>query len=289
MNTTGYFRFGPGVVTVAGSIPPGIVNPDPVYGPGYIGGVPTVPGMYSWNVNGLAVFSAVSGGTGSYRIVPFPVTVSFVLGSTVNYPLVLERSTDGGVTWNSRPATLFISNDFVGVPCGTIEHAIPPGLNFNANGTITGVPTLNGSYGCWIMLYDSTFTGISTIVNIAIFGGGGGSLAFICGGPPTGTVDTAYSHTFPASGGTAPYTFALLWGVFPPGLSLNAATGSVGGVPVVPGTFAVHLSVTDDVGAVVAIDCSITILAAVAAVLVLPGTAASPIPLPDPTKGPCVP
>ncbi len=49
--------------------------------------------------------------------------------------------------------------------------------------------------------------------------------------PANGTVGTAYSQTFSASGGTAPYTYSLTTGTLPAGLSLNSATGAVSGTP----------------------------------------------------------
>lgn len=42
---------------------------------------------------------------------------------------------------------------------------------------------------------------------------------------PEGTVGSPYSYTFTATGGTPPYSFHLLYGELPPGLSLNNSTG----------------------------------------------------------------
>jgi hypothetical protein len=46
-----------------------------------------------------------------------------------------------------------------------------------------------------------------------------------------GVVNAAYSQTLAATGGTAPYTWQLTFGTLPPGLTLNASTGVIGGVP----------------------------------------------------------
>jgi len=48
--------------------------------------------------------------------------------------------------------------------------------------------------------------------------------------PPNGTEGQAYSHQFVATGGTAPYSWAVV-GSLPPGLSLGATTGLLSGTP----------------------------------------------------------
>jgi hypothetical protein len=63
---------------------------------------------------------------------------------------------------------------------------------------------------------------------------------------PGGTVGTAYSATFTATGGLgAPYVFSLAAGShLPPGLSL-ASTGALTGTPTAAGTFTFTISVDD--------------------------------------------
>lgn len=87
-------------------------------------------------------------------------------------------------------------------------------------------------------------------------------LGITCGRPPSGTVGTPYTHTFPATGGTPPYTFATA-GALPGGLSLNASTGVVSGTPTTPGAFPFTIQVTDADAATASVPCSITINASV--------------------------
>src|SRR5262249_46355700 len=61
---------------------------------------------------------------------------------------------------------------------------------------------------------------------------------------PAGTTGTAYNQTFTASGGTAPYTFALT-GTLPAGLSFSAATATLSGTPTPSGSFPIAATATD--------------------------------------------
>jgi len=62
-------------------------------------------------------------------------------------------------------------------------------------------------------------------------------LSITCDNPPSGQVGIVYSHAFPALGGTPPYTFSILAGSLPPGLTLDPATGIVSGTPTAAGTY----------------------------------------------------
>lgn len=65
---------------------------------------------------------------------------------------------------------------------------------------------------------------------------------------PQGTTGVSYSATVTASGGTAPYTFAVTSGALPDGLSLDTSTGQITGTPTTGGTFNFTVTVTDDTG-----------------------------------------
>jgi hypothetical protein len=62
--------------------------------------------------------------------------------------------------------------------------------------------------------------------------------------PPNSYLTTSYSHTLTASGGTAPYSFALISGTLPPGLTM-ASNGTVSGTPTTLGSYAVTVRATD--------------------------------------------
>jgi FG-GAP-like repeat/Putative Ig domain/FG-GAP repeat len=65
---------------------------------------------------------------------------------------------------------------------------------------------------------------------------------------PNGTVGSAYSQTLAESGGTPPFTWSLLAGAVPAGLSFNTTTAAVTGTPTGGGTWYFAPQLTDATG-----------------------------------------
>lgn len=61
---------------------------------------------------------------------------------------------------------------------------------------------------------------------------------------PSGTRTVAYSNVLTASGGTAPYTYAVTAGALPGGLTLTGA-GVLSGTPTATGSFNFTVTATD--------------------------------------------
>ena len=66
---------------------------------------------------------------------------------------------------------------------------------------------------------------------------------------PAGTQGSAYSGSITASGGTAPYNYAVTSGQMPGGVSLDNSSGNVTGTPTAAGSFSFGVSVSDASGA----------------------------------------
>jgi len=75
-------------------------------------------------------------------------------------------------------------------------------------------------------------------------GGGGSSPAVTTSSLPGGTVGTAYSATLSATSGTPPYSWSIVSGSLPAGLSLSSG-GTISGTPTAAGTSSFTVQVTD--------------------------------------------
>jgi hypothetical protein len=62
---------------------------------------------------------------------------------------------------------------------------------------------------------------------------------------PTGLKSRTYTATLQAIGGLSPYSWRLVEGMLPPGLSLDSTTGSITGKPTERGVFIFGVEVKD--------------------------------------------
>ncbi len=92
---------------------------------------------------------------------------------------------------------------------------------------------------------------------------------------PDGILATAYNQSVTASGGTAPYAYAVTTGALPDGLTLDPATGVISGTPTTLETATFSITATDDNGCTGTADYSITVACPV--ITLAPATLPAPV------------
>jgi hypothetical protein len=136
---------------------------------------------------------------------------------------------------------------------------MPPGLALNSQtGLISGMPLVSGAWSFTLRVTDAdgardqkNFT-----INVA-------APALLIGDTaiPDSQVESPFTFQLTASGGVAPYRWALLAGGLPPGVALDPNTGLISGTPTQAGTFNFTVSVTDAAQTSASKSISITITA----------------------------
>ena len=123
---------------------------------------------------------------------------------------------------------------------------LPVGLTLSSSGVISGTPTTAGGPTSVTFKVADSASGTSTkILPITITT----TSAISTGSLPNATIGVAYSQTLTATGGTTPYTWSIVTGALPAGLSLSSS-GVISGTPAaVGGPISVTFKVNDSASA----------------------------------------
>lgn len=201
---------------------------------GLISGTPTAVGTFQF------VVSATDSSTGAGPFSRQSGTLSLtVTPPTLNLSPATLPNAIAGVAYNQAFSATGATAPY---SYQITSGSLPAGLTLSSVGALTGSPTAAGSFSFTVQATDANnFTG-SLAHNLVVLPP---TLSVAPTTLPSGSRGTAYSQTLSASGGNAPYTFAIKSGNLPPGMTLTAGTGAIRGTPTESGSYAFTVSVTD--------------------------------------------
>ena len=221
---------GPYTFAIAsGALPPGLsLNANT----GAITGTPTASGTSNFTIRATDTKGNV--GTRGY-------TVNIGNNSLTLNPASLPNGTQG----TSYSQTLFVNGGTGPYSFAVSSGSLPAGLSLNPNtGVISGTPTGSGPATFTILATDINGNTGSRAYTVTV---GTNSLTISPATLPPAPQGSPYSQMLTASGGTAPYTFSILSGSLPPGLSMSSA-GAITGTPSSIGSFTFTVQAIDPNG-----------------------------------------
>ncbi|MCF7751004.1 putative Ig domain-containing protein [Bacillus subtilis subsp. subtilis] len=248
----------PYTFSVSGTLPAGLS----LSSAGVLSGTPTAAGPSTFTVTA----TDSSGGAGPHAgSRTYSVTTSAgpsidqtsIAPATVGAAYSVALSASGG----SAPYAFSVASG-----------SLPAGITLSTAGQFVGTPTSAGSYGLTIEVSDGNAVTNQQALSLVV---GAPTLALT---PASGALQAsyavAYSTSFVASGGTAPYSYGLT-GALPAGISLNPATGLLSGTATQSGSFPIAVRVTDasaGAGAPFSLIHSYTLEVAAPTLVVTPGS-----------------
>ena len=179
---------------------------------------------------------------------------------TVNPDPAITGTLPAGTVGTPYSATLTASGGTAPLSFILVGN-LPAGLSFDSStGVISGTPTAVGTSSFTAQIVDSSDVPdtVQASESISISAASLGPLS-ISGQPAAGTIGVFYTTTLKAAGGVPPYSFSLISGNLPAGLTLSASTGVISGTPVAVGTSTFDVQVEDTAGTKASTALSITI------------------------------
>lgn len=218
-----------------------------------LGSNPNLPPGITLSTSGLLSGTPTAGGTP-----PFTFSVVAGNGTAPNAnagPFTITVNNNPAITSNAPPAATVNTAYSHTFTASQTSPAITWGLSSGSNplpawvtlnpstGVLSGTPSVSNT-GTSTFVVQATNTNGSGTQNVSLTVNPAGVAPTITTAtPPSGTVNSAYTYTFGASG-SAPITWGST-GTLPTGLTLNPTTGTLSGTPSAQGMFSFTITATN--------------------------------------------
>ena len=218
-----------------GSLPAGLS----LNSAGIIYGTPTTGGTSTFTVKVTDSSPAAQGTLSTQQALTLTV---------VSVLTITNESLPEGTVGTAYSATLSSSGGVPPLTWKLYSGSLPSGLILQSTGTISGTPTVQGTYSFIVTVVDSspiqqTYTSSPFTITV----NPSGPLTIRTSALMDGIVDAAYQGQLAATGGTPPVAWTVIAGALPTGLALNPLTGAISGTPTAaPGTYSFTVQATDN-------------------------------------------
>ena len=223
----------------SGDLPPGVsLSSD-----GSVTGTPTSAGSFNFT-------ATVADNSSPRQSMSAPLVLYVAPFLTITTP-----SVPNGAVGSSYSAQLQASGD-QGVTWSIASGSLPSGISLSASGLLTGTPTTNGPSSFTVKVVSQSPAQEATRSYQIIVGPG---LSLTTTNLSQATRFVPYTATLAAAGGVAPYSWTVVSGNLPAGLSLSSA-GAISGTPTVVGPSSFTIQVADAGGATASRAFSMTVI-----------------------------
>jgi len=197
---------------------------------GLLSGTPTASGTFTFTAR--VADNASAAATRSFSVIITPTLV------------ISTPSLAAGTVGSFYSATLVATGGTVPYAWDFSAGTLPDGLSLSGTGILSGIPEVAGTFDFTARVDDNASAAATKFFSVVITP----TLVISTPSLAAGTVGSAYSESFAATGGTAPYSWSLVSGELPEGVMLNES-GSLAGTASADGTFLFTARVADSAGA----------------------------------------
>jgi hypothetical protein len=230
---------------ISGSLPPGLTLNGST---GVISGTPTTAGTYQFTSKVVDSKGKSDTAICTIQVVGAPVNLDCGPCSAGKATAGIAYSATMKVTGGTAPFTFSLTSG-----------ALPAGLTLNTStGVISGTPTTAGTSNFTVKVVDANGQSDTDTCSIQVIAPAVDLDCGPCSASKT-TVGASYSASMSVSGGKGPYTFSIVSGSLPPGITLNTSTGQLSGKPTTPGTYTFTSKVVDANGSSDTDTCTILV------------------------------
>lgn len=204
----------------------------------------TSAGVLTTVAPGTCTIQADQAGNGAYQPAP-SVTQSFAIvvpGGAVSFSTASPLP--GATAETAYSQTITAAGGATPYTFSLVSGSLPTGVTFSSSGVVSGTPLASGTFNFTLRVTDAATQMADKSYQLVV---AAPAIALAPATLPGGQVAQAYAQTLTASGGVAPYTFAVTTGALPAGLTLSAG-GTLSGTPTAAGSFNITVTATDQHG-----------------------------------------